>query len=41
MIQNWDSDRGLEKHDYDTCTRVYLDSILKEYCIHQRYEQKS
>ena len=41
MMQNWSQENGLEKNDYDTCTRVYLDSIFQEYRRWARYEQNN
>lgn len=41
MMQNWSNEGGIEKHDYDTCTRVYLNNIFHEYSTHLRYQQKS
>ena len=41
MMQNWSQDNGLEKHDYDTCTRVYLDNIFQEYRKWARYERNN
>ena len=41
MMQNWSRDNGLEKHDYDICTRIYLDNIFQEYRTHLRYEQQN
>ncbi len=39
MLQNWSQDKGLRTKDYDTCSRVYLDSIFHEHNNHVRYEQ--
>ena len=41
MMQNWSHEEGIEKQDYDTCSRVYLDNIFHEYSTHLRYKQKS
>ena len=41
MMQNWSQEGGMEKQDYDTCTRVYLNSIFHEYSTHLRYEQRN
>ena len=41
MMQNWSHDRGLETKDYETCSRVYLDSIFQEHRTYLRYEQNN
>ena len=41
MMQNWSREEGLEQQDYNICTKVYLDSIFKEYRTYQRYEQNN
>lgn len=41
MLQNWSQDKGLKTKDYDTCSRVYLDSIFHEHNNHVRYEQNN
>ena len=41
IMQNWSEEDGLEQKDYDTCSRVYLDSIFDEHRTHVRYEQNN
>ncbi len=41
IMQNWSEEDGLEQKDYDTCSRVYLDSIFHEHRTHVRYEQNN
>lgn len=41
MMQNWSQENGLKQQDYDTCSRVYLDSIFYEHHTHRRYEQNN
>ena len=41
IMQNWSQEDGLEQKDYDTCSRVYLDSIFDEHRTHVRYEQNN
>ncbi len=41
IMQNWSKEDGLEQKDYDTCSRVYLDSIFHEHRTHVRYEQNN
>lgn len=41
MMQNWSQQDGLEKRDYDICTRIYLDNIFHEHSTHLRYEENN
>jgi len=41
MMQNWCEVDGFQQHDYDTCSRVYLDNLLHEHLIHLHYEQNT
>ena len=41
MMQNWSRENGIEKCDYDICTRIYLDSIFHEHSTHMYYERNN